>query len=195
MFKTLKINAILVIAILVSLSFFSCDGRYRRLQTNSEIFAESDFKSDLKKQIHFVPKQPVIIETDTILANGFNVKINYHSLNDDYSQSKTAYPNDKDKTTYYSNFEAAISVYKNNEYCNEFILNKSFFHDFESPLFLEKAIMQYVWVDFTSSTNQTLRLNTTFNIPDTEIYKDFIIEISNLGAINIRRNNFSANTI
>jgi len=55
--------------------------------------------------------------------------------------------------------------------------------------------MQYVWIDYEASTSNTVYLNTTFRIPATETYRDFIIRIDDQGIIEIKEKNILAKTL
>ena len=193
MFNPLKINKLLFLVIPIVFTLLGCDGRYRKYKTNSELLTESNLMTSFNEQIRFVPEQSILIVTDTILDSGFNVKINYHSLSTNYIVDEAESLNTN--KTYHYNFEAKISVYKNTRYCNDFTLNKAFFNDFGSPLFLKKAVMQYVWIDHEASTSNTVYLNTTFRIPATETYRDFIIRIDDQGIIEIKEKNILAKTL
>ena len=58
----------------------SCDGRDRIYKTNAEVLHESNLFNVFSQQIKFIPEQSIEIETDTILSNGFQVKIKYYSV-------------------------------------------------------------------------------------------------------------------
>ncbi|WP_298535524.1 hypothetical protein [uncultured Algibacter sp.] len=195
MYKILKNNTLTVFVLLAVFAFFSCDGRYRKFKSPTEVLAESNLTNAFKKQVRFVPEQPIEIVTDTIMNNGFQVKIKYHSLKDNYIKETFDVSENSGVSTFYSNFEAKVDIIKDGSYCNDFILNKAFLKDFQYPTFWNKAIMQFVWVNFEASTENILCLNTTFRIPNTETFKDFIITIDKKGVVQIKENIFLAKTV
>jgi hypothetical protein len=193
MFNPLKISKLIFLVIPIVLTFLGCDGRYRKYKASSELLTETSLLKAINEQIRFVPEQPILIITDTILDSGFDVKITYYSLHANYIVDETESLNPS-KTNHY-NFEAKVSVFKSTTYCNDFTLNKTFFKDFESPLFWKKAVMQYVWIDFETSTSNTLYLNTTFRIPASETYRDYRISIDDQGIIEVKEKNNLAKTV
>jgi len=106
MFNPLKINKLLFLVIPIVFTLLGCDGRYRKYKTNSELLTESNLMTSFNEQIRFVPEQPILIVTDTILDSGFNVKINYHSLSTNYIVDEAESLNTN--KTYHYNFEAKL---------------------------------------------------------------------------------------
>ncbi|WP_326283541.1 hypothetical protein [Tamlana sp. 2201CG12-4] len=180
--------------LLVVVTFMACDGRYRKFKTSAEILKASDLLNSFSKQINFIPEQPVKIETDTVLSNGFQVKLNYYSKADfidtNVSQAKNSLVQ-----TQYSNFEAKVEILKNNVTINRSIINKFFFKGFDLSWFMEKSVLQYVWIDYETSTNKKVQLNTSFKIPETENYLDFSISIDDKGLVQIKQKNVLVKTI
>ncbi|MCB4797812.1 hypothetical protein [Neotamlana laminarinivorans] len=195
MFKNLKYRAPVLLLILLSIILFNCDGRERAYKTNADILKENKLFKSFSETINYIPKQPVIIITDTILNNGFNIKINYHSIEDAPLIIDKLSKNDTLQKTVYKNFEAQITVSKINSLPHQFLVNKSSFSNFENNDFFNKAIMQYVWIDFEASTKNTICLNTAFHIPETENYRDFVISINKFGIIQIKEKQLTQNII
>jgi hypothetical protein len=187
MFKTLYNNRLIVIIFISIISLISCDGRERRYKTNAEVLQENDLLSKFSKQVKFVPNTPVAINTDTILNNGFNVKINYYSIENNAFYEVSKKEKDSIIKMNYKNFEADIEVFKNDTQIKHTTISKLLFTEFEDTTFWNRAIMQYVWVDHNKSNDDILYLNTSFNIPETETYKDFIVAIDKSGAIRIEQ--------
>ena len=75
MFRNKICNPLIPCLLLLAISFMNCDGRHRKHRSNTEILAESNPLNAFGNQPHFIPNQPVKIETDTILSNGFRVKL------------------------------------------------------------------------------------------------------------------------
>ncbi|KJD32700.1 hypothetical protein PW52_15170 [Tamlana sedimentorum] len=195
MFKNLKYRILPLLVILLAIAFFSNDGQSRIYKTNAEVLKENNLLKNFSETINYIPKQPVIIITDTILNNGFNIKINYHSIEDAPLIIDKLSKNDTLQKTEYKNFEAQITVSKNNSLPHQFLVNKSSFSNFENNDFFNKAILQYVWIDFEASTKNTICLNTAFHIPETENYRDFVISINKFGIIQIKEKQLTQNII
>ena len=185
-------NNILLLSFLIVACFMNCDGRGRIYKTNANIFTENNQLDTFSEKIKFVPEAKVEIVTDTILNNGFQIKIVYNSI-ENSSVLKTE--NNSTSTIHYKDFEAKLHVLKNGSTINQSLINKKKFNAFENASFWESAIMQYVWIDYEASTAYKLFFNTSFNIPNTEIYKDFVLMVDASGTIQIKENNRSANII
>ena len=57
------------------------------------------------------------------------------------------------------------------------------------------TLISYIWIVYEASTKNTLYLNTSFHIPNTESYKDFILKIDEYGSILIKKKNLSTKII
>ena len=55
--------------------------------------------------------------------------------------------------------------------------------------------MQYVWIDYEASTKSNIYLNTSFHIPNTDTFKDFILKIDKNGMMQINQRNLTKNII
>ncbi|WP_341215124.1 hypothetical protein [uncultured Wocania sp.] len=182
MFKYLFIKKLCVFIFVVIITLISCDGRDRKYKTNTEVLKENKLFDSFSEEIKYIPEQRTEVLTDTFLSTGFQIKIQYYALD-----TKTVkFSNDKNKTLHFKNFEAQLQILKNNKLVVQNIINKRSFIEFESPTFWEQAIMQFIWIDYEKSTENIITLNTSFNIPETEIYKDFSIIIDAFGNIKIR---------
>lgn len=182
-------NRLLFFVLLLIITFLSCDGSDRAYKSNAEVLKSNNLFESFSKQVQFIPNQSIEIFTDTILSNGFQVKLNYRSLENNFVLKTKASENDSTIDTNYKNFEANFQVFKNDELLIEQTLSKSLFSKFETTPFWRNAIMQFVWVDYENSSEDFIMLNTSFHIPETDVYKDFCIQIDKLGTIEIREIN------
>lgn len=179
---------ILFLALIITL--VSCDGRDRKHKTNAEVLKENKLLNSFTNQIKYFPEQYIEVFTDTILSTGFQIKIKYHSLDNDYITKTSNSSKNSSETVCFKNFKAKFQILKNNNIVAQNIINKKLFSKYESLSFLEKAILQFVWIDYENSTKNFITLNTSLQIPETEIYKDFSIIIDKTGEIKIREVNF-----
>ncbi|WP_136481003.1 hypothetical protein [Cognatitamlana onchidii] len=169
--------------IFTAIVLLSCDGRHRNLKTNLEAFKSSMGIADYGSRTLYIPEKPVKIITDTILSNGFRVKTDYYSL-----KKLHRIKDFEGKTTiYYNDFEARIKMWSNKGISKEIILNKGLFKGFGTSEYLESAVMQYVWIDYESSTNSKIELNTTFKSLKNNHYIDFVVVIDIFGTVDIKK--------
>ena len=75
---------LLILISSLSIALLSCDGRDRTYKSNVEILKSNNLFESFSKQVNFIPNLPVEIFTDTILSNGFQVKINYYSVENSF---------------------------------------------------------------------------------------------------------------
>lgn len=186
---------LLFLILISSIVFISCDGRDRTYKTNVEVLKESNLFDSFSTQTKYIPNNHIEIYTDTILNTGFQVKLKYSSLENNYVSKTIKSKKDTLININYKNFEAEFQVIKNNILITEKIINKALFSNFEDQEFWNKAIMQYVWLDHNTSTKNHINLNTSFCVPETEICKDFTITINEDGYIKIKEINLIANTL
>ncbi|WP_396600978.1 hypothetical protein [Algibacter sp. R77976] len=185
MYNLLNTSKLLSFVFAIAILFSNCDGQDRKHKSNTEVLQENNQLSAYSKKVEFIPNKPVVIYTDTILSNGFTVKINYHSIEKESFYGVVENENDTTNIKNYKNFEAKISVYKDNSPIAETTISKMTFLEFEDASFWKSAIMQYVWVDPNASNENVLCLNTSFKIVDTENFKDFVVMIDKHGVIKI----------
>ncbi|MGB5419544.1 hypothetical protein [Algibacter sp.] len=187
MFKSLIISKLFVFIFAIAMLFYNCDGQDRKHKNNAEVLQENNQLNAYNEQVEFIPNKPVVIYTDTILSNGFTVKINYHSIEKKPFYGVVENENDTTNIKNYKNFEAKISVFKDDLPIAETTITKMTFLEFEDASFWKSAIMQYVWVDPNASNENMLCLNTSFKIADTENFKDFVVMIDKHGVIQIKQ--------
>lgn len=178
----------LCILVIILISFISCDGKYRTHMSNKAVLQKTNLLESFSEELKYIPERPIEIVTDTLLNNGFNIKIAYHSVENSYVFTTKKGKNGIVTKTYHKNFEAQFQVNKNNVSIQNGMINKEFF--MESKIkhnpFWNDAIMQYVWVDYGAISEHSIQLNTSFYIPDTKIYKDFTLTIFDTGEIEIK---------
>ena len=160
---------------ILCLTFFGCDGRYHRHNSNAEVLKTNHLYESFSKQMEFLPEETVEIKTDTILSNGFELHLKYTTLDKEYQ--KMALKLKPPKELYYKNFGSELICKRSGKVIFEQRIEKSLFSAFETPEFWDKAIMQFVWIDYEASLNEKVSLNTSFYLPESNSYKDFNIEI------------------
>ncbi|TGV01134.1 hypothetical protein [Flavivirga rizhaonensis] len=187
---------ILLFIILTSIiTLTSCNGRERKYKTNAEVLKENKLLEFFTEEIKFVPETYTEIKTDTILSNGFKIKMSYHSLENDFVLESRKLKNDSIAKIHHKNFEAQLLVSKDNVIINKSLISKRLFYEFENSSFWASAVMQFIWVDQEASNKNTLCLNTSFCVPNTDKCKDFTLKIDEFGTIQIEEINIFSNTI
>jgi hypothetical protein len=63
------------LAVLFLIAFTNCDGKDRASKNNKEKIENSDLSSSFFEHVNYFPKKYVEVITDTILSNGFTVRI------------------------------------------------------------------------------------------------------------------------
>lgn len=188
-------NKLLFLLFLSIVTLASCDGRDRKYKTNTEVLKENKLLESFTEEIKFIPEAYTEIETDTILSNGFKVKIKYYSIESDFVLETRKSKNDSIIKIHHKNFEAQLLVLKNNTIISKSLINKRLFYEFESDPFWANAIMQFIWIDYDASNENTLYLNTSFCTPNTDECKDFTLNINEQGVIQIEEINIFSKTI
>jgi hypothetical protein len=186
---------LLVLLLISSIAFVSCDGRARKYEKNRAVLERSNLYQSFSKKIHFIPESPLEIVTDTILSTGFEVKLKYTSIEDSFVSKIEKLDKEITEETNYKNFEAELMVLKHGKLISHGLINKALFKKHQTSPFFEKAIMQHVWVDYAHSNENEIQLNTSFRVIETNSFKDFSILINSLGLIEIKEINLLSNTI
>lgn len=105
----------------VILSFIACDGQDRMHKAPQEVLLENKLLDSFSENITYIPKEYTEVVTDTILSNGFRIKIKYYTdMNNSILEEKTI-DSIKHKN-YYRDGIATIIVTKNSTE----LLNKTF---------------------------------------------------------------------
>lgn len=188
-------SRLLLLFFILFITLMSCDGRDRKYKKNVDVLKEHNLFDSFSKHVKYIPEQPTEVFTDTILSTGFQIKIQYYSLENDFISRTTNTSKDNNKTTHFKNFEAQFQVSKNNNLITRDYINKEMFSKFESEAFWTAAIMQFVWIDYENSSDDFITLNTSFHLPETEVYKDFSIVINKFGEIKTRAINLVENVL
>jgi len=66
---------LLPLLLLACIIFISCDGRNRTKHSNAEVLKQHNLLESFSKHKEYIPKQYTEVVTDTILSNGYKVKI------------------------------------------------------------------------------------------------------------------------
>ncbi|HAI18384.1 MAG TPA: hypothetical protein DCM10_10365, partial [Xanthomarina gelatinilytica] len=139
---------LLVIATIGIVSI-SCNGRDRVFKTNTEVLIENKLLDSFSENITYVPETYTEVATDTILYNGFHVKLKTYTIMDkhivnEFKQDSIVYKK------YYREFVTDVIVTKNDKEIFNERIDKEFIHKHNNNLQLNKAIIN-VMVNQVSS--------------------------------------------
>ncbi|WP_372935539.1 hypothetical protein [Seonamhaeicola sp.] len=191
MYKALyKIILLLILPIIIT--FCSCESR----QSKNDLLQESisKYKNDFKliEVKNYYPKTYNEIITDTILSNGYTVKIKtFTDMNNAVSvvsKTSTIY-----QTDYYRQVTSEVVVFKN----NKLIFNKSFNSNFLKQHVFENKnsnnfINNYVYVDEAASLNSNKLVLIASQISPKSNTKDiYKIEIDETGLFTLNKLNYA----
>lgn len=148
---------LLVIATIGIVSI-SCDGRDRVFKTNTEVLIENKLLDSFSENITFVPETYTEVATDTILYNGFHVKLKTYSIMDkhivnEFKQDSIVYKK------YYREFVTDVIVTKNDKEIFNERIDKEFIHKHNNNLQLNKAIINVMVNQVSSVKNHGLVLS------------------------------------
>jgi len=148
---------LLVIATIGIVSI-SCDGRDRVFKTNTEVLIENKLLDSFSENITYVPETYTEVATDTILYNGFHVKLKTYTIMDkhivnEFKQDSIVYKK------YYREFVTDVIVTMNDKEIFNERIDKEFIHKHNNNLQLNKAIINVMVNQVSSVKNHGLVLS------------------------------------
>lgn len=167
---------LLVIATIGIVSI-SCDGRDRVFKTNTEVLIENKLLDSFSENITYVPETYTEVATDTILYNGFHVKLKTYTIMDkhivnEFKQDSIVYKK------YYREFATDVIVTKNDKEIFNERIDKEFIHKHNNNLQLNKAIINVMVNQVSSVKNHGLVLSAMIKDIQNETIKfcDILID-------------------
>ncbi|WP_417873654.1 hypothetical protein [Xanthomarina gelatinilytica] len=167
---------LLVIATIGIVSI-SCDGRDRVFKTNTEVLIENKLLDSFSENITYVPETYTEVATDTILYNGFHVKLKTYTIMDkhivnEFKQDSIVYKK------YYREFVTDVIVTMNDKEIFNERIDKEFIHKHNNNLQLNKAIINVMVNQVSSVKNHGLVLSAMIKDIQNETIKfcDILID-------------------
>lgn len=167
---------LLVIATIGIVSI-SCDGRDKVFKTNTEVLIENKLLDSFSENITYVPETYTEVATDTILYNGFHVKLKTYTIMDkhivnEFKQDSIVYKK------YYREFVTDVIVTKNDKEIFNERIDKEFIHKHNNNLQLNKAIINVMVNQVSSVKNHGLVLSAMIKDIQNETIKfcDILID-------------------
>ena len=167
---------LLVIATIGIVSI-SCDGRDRMFKNNTEVLIENKLLDSFSENITYFPETYTEVATDTILYNGFHVKLKTYTIMDkhivnEFKQDSIVYKK------YYREFVTDVIVTKNDKEIFNERIDKEFIHKHNNNLQLNKAIINVMVNQVSSVKNHGLVLSAMIKDIQNETIKfcDILID-------------------
>lgn len=167
--------------ILVGVSFYSCDGRYK--QKDSQKIAVEKFirATHNLEAVSLIPEYPAAIVTDTIISSQIKVHIKTNTIDNEVLKIR-------------SQTNQAITAYRKNESYIEITNNDHLVFskniDIEmfitTDVFWNSAILESVWVNEFESNNQEVYLDIVYKNPVTNSYRFFEMLVQKDGNYTIK---------
>jgi len=159
----------LIVLILLCIALVNCDGRDRVFKTTEEALIENKLLDSFSESIKYFPEHYSETETDTILSNGFKVKIKTitdmeNNYLDEFKQDSITHKH------YYRDLKSIITITHNKVVFEEqidkdFILNLD--SEFES--LAKESVLSNVWLDQEKSlSNSNSTINILYCKPETD---------------------------
>lgn len=174
-----------ILFIVTIITFSSCNGRNRKNKTNEEVLKENKLLDSFTENIKYIPETYTEFETDTILSNGFRVKIKTYTEMSDYVLNEFTIDTIKYKF-YYRNYTGKLDVDYNNSPILEQTIDKAYLNKAKEREFWDDAIMAGIEIDELNSTKKEVYITVLYCIPESEICKEFIITVNKEGSTNLK---------
>jgi len=156
-----------------------CDGKYRAVETHEDKLTKSKLSTSFFEIVEYIPKNYTEVRTDTLLNNGYSVKVKFHS---DMSANaiQIIKVDSINYKRYYRNFNAELIVKKdktqlfsktitNSFIVNELSINKDILNNF---------VLSDFWIDeFNSIKQNKAIINLRFCNPETENCKSYVLTV------------------
>ncbi len=118
-------NKLIPLLLLIAVLFIGCDGRSRAKQTNAEVLKEHNLLDSFSEHTKYVPMEYTEVVTDTILSNGFKVKVKTYS-DMETNISKRFKKNAITHHVLYREIVSEVSVFKDGRLVFNETINDSF---------------------------------------------------------------------
>jgi hypothetical protein len=184
------------VLLLLFVAFISCEGR----KTQNQALAEDieDFKKVVSYEVNvYVPETYMEREVDTLLSNGFYIKIKTYSDMDN-SVLFTKIKDTVNYQTYHRNFKFDIIVKKNDElllnrHFDKKSINKLFKYDtvtksnIEGYDFYKLGVLNSIQIDTSLQSTDLIKIDIIYAIPETNRRSLHSLFIDDKGVLEVER--------
>lgn len=146
---------ILFLLILVGVALLGCDGKERVHLSNTEVLKAHKLLDSFSKKVEYIPESHLQINTDTLLSNGFKIKINYQRHIKNYVSVVFNEASIQHEKRYFD-FVSSVTIYKDS---TEILKQDIYKYSLEkhTKVFTEKVenlIMNPTYIDIEKSLAQ-----------------------------------------
>lgn len=157
---------------LVAIAILSCTrpgSKREHLQNSISEFNQKH--SDLNLSVQYYPEHYTEVQTDSIIANTFKVRIkNFANMNSQILVSSET-EGTKTKLNYHRVFESEIRIASATKVLLSTSIKAQDFKDTNQPEFWNNATLEHVWVKQEASNNKELYLGISIINPKNKTYK------------------------
>ncbi|WAC02845.1 hypothetical protein N7U66_04210 [Lacinutrix neustonica] len=119
-------NKFILLILITLIGLLSCDGRDRVYKTNAEVLKAHQLLDLFSERVTYVPEKYTTVVTDTILSNGFRIKIKAY-IDMENAVLKISHSDGLKDKKHFRNRKAEITVKKNNKLIFSKIIDNDFF--------------------------------------------------------------------
>jgi len=172
-------NQLVLILSLLGIFLFNCDQKTSKKEQLEKSVAEFKQSFELTETKRIYPEFQTRIETDSLIANTFKVKIENYSTVDSF----IALPHNstEHKFTHHRTYKSDILVMVKDDLVLKRHISAANFSLNSSKGFLDKATLEQVWVNQERSDSEFLSLGISFVNPISKAYKLYEMRIDKLG--------------
>ena len=182
-------NLIYIILLMFTV-VLSCDGRDKVHQTSQEVLKNNKLYESFSQKVVYIPEHYLETKNDTILSNGFQVKLkSYTNMRESFL--KKSIKNHLLLKNYYRDIETTILIKKNEQNIVSTNINKDFFMNSNKEFhrILKDKILQGVWLNqYASIITNTVVLEVQFMEPETKNYVYYRVSFDQNGGMFINDN-------
>lgn len=168
----------LVTILILNFLLFSCDGRTSSKAQLEKSVSEFSENFELLETHKFYPNLKTKIETDSLIADTFNVKIKNYSTADSFIQLNDSKEN---KFTHHRIFKSDILVTVKDDLILKRRISAENFSLTPKSGFWDNATLEHVWVNQKYSDSEFLSLGISIINPKLKSYKLYELRIDKLG--------------
>lgn len=166
----------LIVSIIILLSCSGKNGSHD-FDGHGQIDAHEINLSKTFKKLTYHPKEYVATETDTLMNNGFRVKIKYYSLMDHSIRKTNRLAINQESTVFYRQFQSDIMVYKDEQLIFQTTMND------KGSAHFEKDILQFVYLDELVSSKDQVVIKYAYHDITNNQFSDHRLYIKENGTI------------
>ncbi|MGB3605876.1 MAG: hypothetical protein WA775_12290 [Psychroserpens sp.] len=171
----------LIISLIAFVFLLNCDRRTSKKERLEHAIAQ--FKSTLELTDHYTyyPEGYLEVQTDSLIANQFQVHIKNYSILDSEILMNQSVKAHKKTIQFHRRFESDVLISVANEIIFEKHITAEHFKDKYPNTFLQNATLEHVWVNQENSNSEKLTLGISFINPINKAYQLYEMRIDAKG--------------